>query len=206
LCGDDTTYTLRAIRPVRLYPDLVHQQALPDGPVAVRVHADPGSHKRVSTGRYRATPQVRDTRRPPAHHHRRPEPPPVRQLKTFQVVGGAVVVTAAAVAFDMTLTGRLSMFFDLCFVLVGLSAALLVRRPGLFAVGVLPPLLLGAVAAVLALSAPGALTSSHLAFVSTWLTGLAHHSGALAATHVIVLAIVGLRAARVGEPRPRPTR
>jgi hypothetical protein len=205
LCGDDTTYTLRAIRPVRLYPDLVHQQALPDGPVAVRVPADPGSHKRVSTGRYRAM-QMRETRRPPAHHHRRPEPPPVRQLKTFQGVGGAVVVTAAAVAFDMTLTGRLSMFFDLCFVLVGLSAALLVRRQGLFAVGVLPPLLLGAVAAVLAVSAPGALTSSHLAFVSTWLTGLAHHSGALAATHVIVLAIVGLRAARVGEPRPRPTR
>ena len=205
MCGDDTTYTLRAIRPVRLYPDLVHQQALPDGPVTVRVHTDPGSHKRVPTGRYRARP-VRDTRRPPAHHHRRAEAPPVRQLKTFHVVGGAVVLTAAAVAFDMTLTGRLSMFFDLCFVLVGLSAALLARRSGLFAVGVLPPLLLGAVAAVLAVSAPGALTSSHLAFVSTWLTGLAHHGGALAATHVIVLAIVGLRAARVGEPRQRPTR
>jgi hypothetical protein len=204
LCGDDTTYTLRAIRPVRLYPDLVHQQALPDGPVAVRVHPDPGSHKRVPTGRFRATP-VRETRQPGAHHHRRTEPPPVRQFPTFQVVGGAVVVTASAVAFDMTLTGRLSMFFDLCFVLVGLSAALLVRRQGLFAVGVLPPLLLGAVAAVLAGSAPGALTASHLAFVSTWLTGLAHHGGALAATHLVVLAIVGLRAARVGEPLPRPT-
>jgi hypothetical protein len=182
----------------------VHQQALPDGPVAVGVHADPASRTRVRGGRYRATP-VRETRRPPAHHHRRTEPPPVTHLRTFQVVGGAVVATAAAVAFDLTLTGRLSMFFDLCFVLVGLSAALLARRQGLFAVGVLPPLLLGGVVAVLAASAPGALTSSHLAFVSTWLTGLAHHGGALAATHVIVLAIVGLRAARVGDSRPRPT-
>ena len=202
MCGDDTTYTLRAIRPVRLYPDLVHQQALPHGPVAVRVHTDPGSHKRVPTGRYRARP-VRDTRRPPAHHPRRPEPPPVRQLKTFQVVGGAVVATAAAVAFDMTLTGRLSMFFDLCFVLVGLWAALVVRRQGLYAIGVLPPLLLGAVVAFLAVTMPSTLTASHIAFVSTWLTGLARHGVALGATHIVVLAIVGLRAgtARGGRAR-----
>jgi hypothetical protein len=111
------------------------------------------------------------------------------------VVGAAVVVTAAVVAYDLTLTDRLSMFFDLCFILVGLTAALVVRRPGLFAVGVLPPLLLGAVVAVLAVLSPVALTASHLAFVSTWLTGLAHHGAALVVTHVLVLAIVGLRAA-----------
>jgi hypothetical protein len=115
-----------------------------------------------------------------------------------QVVAGAIVMTAAVVAFDVALTARLSMFFDLCFVLVGLWAALVVRRQGLYAVGVLPPLLLGAVVAFLAVTMPSTLTASHLAFVSTWLTGLAHHGVALGATHIVVLAIVGLRA---GEAR-----
>jgi hypothetical protein len=159
---------------------------------------------RVSAGRYRAAPVHAAQRRP--HRHAGPSPAPLVHLDTPQIVGGAVVVTAAVVAFDLTLTGRLSMFFDLCFVLVGLSAALLAHRRGLFAVGVLPPLLLGAVAAVLAAVAPAALTASHLAFVSTWLTGLAHHGAALLATHVVVLAIVGLRVARLTDSTPRPAR
>jgi hypothetical protein len=117
-------------------------------------------------------------------------------LDPVRTVAGAVVVTAAVAAFDFVLTRRLSLFFDLCFILVSLSAAVLVRRRGLFAVGVLPPLLLGAVVATFALLVPSALTASHLAFVSTWLTGLAHHGGALAAAHVVVLALVGLRAAQ----------
>ncbi len=125
------------------------------------------------------------------------------QIGAQQVVVGAVVMTAAVVAFDVALTARLSMFFDLCFVLVGLWAALVVRRQGLYAVGVLPPLLLGAVVAFLAVTMPSTLTASHLAFVSTWLTGLAQHGVALGATHVVVLAIVGLRAggARAGRGR-----
>jgi hypothetical protein len=124
--------------------------------------------------------------------------PALARHDTQQVVAAAVVATAAVVAFDVALTARLSMFFDLCFVLVGLWAALVVRRPGLYAVGVLPPLLLGAVVAFLAVTMPATLTASHLAFVSTWLTGLAQHGVALGATHVVVLAIVGLRA---GEAR-----
>ena len=120
-----------------------------------------------------------------------------------QVVTGAVVMTAAVVALDVALTARLSMFFDLCFVLVGLWAALVVRRQGLYAIGVLPPLLLGAVVAFLAVTMPSTLTASHIAFVSTWLTGLARHGVALGATHIVVLAIVGLRAgtARGGRAR-----
>jgi len=129
--------------------------------------------------------------------------PSLSQHDTPQVVAGAVVATAAVVAFDVALTARLSMFFDLCFVLVGLWAALVVRRSGLYAVGVLPPLLLGAVVAFLAVTMPAALTASHLAFVSTWLTGLAHHGVALGATHVLVLAIVGLRAGQARGGRAR---
>lgn len=129
--------------------------------------------------------------------------PALAKHDTRQVVAGAVVATAAVVAFDVALTARLSMFFDLCFVLVGLWAALGVRRQGLYAVGVLPPLLLGAVVAFLAVTMPATLTASHLAFVSTWLTGLAQHGVALGATHVVVLAIVGLRAGQARGGRAR---
>jgi hypothetical protein len=156
---------------------------------------------RVSAGRYRATPAREPA--PPRPRHATPAPSPALvHQDTTRVVGAAVLATAALAAFDVALTGRLSMFFDLCFVLVGLSAALVVRRRGLYAVGVLPPLLLGALVAVLAVTWPATLTASHLAFVSTWLTGLAHHGVALGATHVVVLAIVGLRA---GQQSPRAT-
>jgi hypothetical protein len=156
----------------------------------------PDARTRVSSGRYRS-PEGRPPRAQPRHAVA-PEPPLNRRPATW-VVGTAVLTTAAVVAFDVALTGRLSMFFDLCFILVGLCAALVVRREGLFAVGVLPPLLLGAVVAVLAIALPATLTDSQLAFVSTWLTGLAHHGGALGSAHAVVLAILGLRATQ--EPR-----
>jgi hypothetical protein len=165
----------------------------------------PDARTRVSAGRYRAGPvQTPRPSRPRRGQHGPggAAPQPV-VLDPVRAVGGAVLVTAAVAAFDLALTRRLSLFFDLCFILVCLSAAMLVRRRGLFAVGVLPPLLLGAVMAVFAVLHPGALTTSHLAFVSTWLTGLAHHGGALAAAHVVVLALVGMRAAQ--QP-PRPAR
>jgi hypothetical protein len=151
----------------------------------------------VSAGRYRATAATEP--RPGARHAVDSSPPPLAHRAAARVVGVAVLTTAGVVAFDVALTGRLSMFFDLCFILVGLCAALGVRRDGLYAVGVLPPLLLGAVVAVLAVVSPVALTDSRLAFASTWLTGLAHHGLALASAHAVVLAIVGIRA--TAEPR-----
>ena len=170
---------------------LVHPQSLPDGALA-GVPAPPrlDARPRVSAGRYRAGGTGRPSPSPTRHASR---PPPLVLLSPARVVGGAVAATTAVVTFDLALTGRLSLFFDLCFILVGLSAALLVRRRGLYAVGVLPPLLLGGVVAVLAVLSPAALTASRLPFVSTWLTGLAHHGVALAAAHVVVLSVVGLR-------------
>ena len=151
----------------------------------------------MSAGRYRATA----TREPRPHprHAVDSSPPPLVHQAPGRVVWAAVVVTAGVAAFDVALTGRLSMFFDLCFILVGLCAALDVRRDGLYAVGVLPPLLLGAVVAVLAVLLPSTLTDSRLAFASTWLTGLAHHGVALVSAHAVVLTIVGMRA--TAEPR-----
>jgi hypothetical protein len=140
----------------------------------------------------RRQPRRRDD--PRRRYQRQRSSGPLGHHGPAPVVGVAVTGTALVAAFDLALTGRLSQFFDLCFVLAGLAPALVVRRQGLFAVGVLPPLLLGGVVAVVAALAPQALTTSHLAFVSTWLTGLAHHGAALVATHLLVLAVIGLRA------------
>jgi hypothetical protein len=193
----------------------VRQQALPDNAVAVvPTQGGPRARGRAAPGRYKADtgPQpAADRRRQQGRQDRRRQAPrrrdgsrrasgPLGGRGTGQVVGVAVAATAGVAALDLALTGRLSQFFDLCFVLAGLVPALQVRREGLFAVGVLPPLLLGGVVAVLAALAPGALTTSHLAFVSTWLTGLAHHGAALVATHLVVLAIIGLRAGQQRQP------
>lgn len=182
----------------------VHPQPLPDGalegmPAQRRLDA----RTRVSAGRYRAASvhQPRSVR--PRHAQQEPAPE-LFTLDPIRTVGGAIVVMAALAAFDFALTRRLSMFFDLCFILATLSATLLVQRRGLFAVGVLPPLLMGAVIAVFAVLVPSALTADHLAFVSTWLTGLAHHGGALAAAHVVVLALVGLRVGQKAPSAPEP--
>jgi hypothetical protein len=183
----------------------VHPQPLSDGalegmPAQRRLDA----RTRVSAGRYRAAPVPQP--RPPRPRHA--QPAAASQLCTldpFRAVGGAAAVTATLAAFDFALTHRLSLFFDLCFILVSLSAAMLVQRRGMFAVGVLPPLLMGAVVAAFALLFPSALTASHLAFVSTWLTGLAHHGGALAAAHVVVLALVGVRTGQKAPPAAEPS-
>jgi hypothetical protein len=174
-------------------------------PSAQALDADPrrpGTRTRPPNGRYRAA-AAREQRPRPRHAVDAPAPPLVHQAAA-RVVGAAVATTVGVVAFDVALTGRLSMFFDLCFILVGLCAALGVRRDGLYAVGVLPPLLLGAVVAVLAVLSPGTLTASRLEFASTWLTGLAHHGVALASAHAVVLTIVGMRAG--AEPRPTTAR
>lgn len=109
------------------------------------------------------------------------------------LAGLASLATAGSAGLDLALTGRLSIFFDLCFVLIGLVAALAVRADGFFTAGVLPPLLLGAVVAVLAATQPDSLTATHVSFVGTFLTGLAHHAAALVVTHLTALLIVGGR-------------
>ena len=158
----------------------------------VPAHRSPHGRSRVSP-RYNASDDGPRSTPHPRHSSQRPAGP-IGAYDPDRVVGGAIACAVTVMAVDLALTQRLSLFFDLWFVLIGLSAAMVVRRRGLFAVGVLPPLLMGGVVAVLALLVPSSLTTSHLAFVSTWLTGLAHHGASLVVTHGVVLVIVGLRA------------
>ena len=110
--------------------------------------------------------------------------------------------TLAIAALDVAMTGGLSLFFSLSFILVALLAALAVRQADLFTAGVLPPLLLGFILAVCALARPGALVASGAtAFGQVWVSGLAHHAGALVSAHAAALLAVGLRLVSDGGDR-----
>ena len=98
--------------------------------------------------------------------------------------GRAVVALGAALALsvivlNVALVGRVSLFFDLWFVLICLGLALLVRPSDFFTVGVLPPLIMLGAFGVLALGRPEAIAQRQDGLVQAVVSGLAHHSVAL---------------------------
>lgn len=111
---------------------------------------------------------------------------------------GVVLLTAMAAggcaALDFALTGGLTIFFDLCFVVICLVAAMAVRRHDVFAAGVLPPLVFAGVIATIALLRPTVfIADGDLSKV--FLTGLAAHADALVAGYAVALLTVGGRVA-----------
>jgi len=104
------------------------------------------------------------------------------------------LVTASVVGLDFALTGGLSIFFDLCFVVVCLVAAMAVRRHDIFTTGVLPPLVYAAAVGAVALLAPTAIIDS-AGLSETFMTGLAGHAATLVAGYGVVLLTVGGRVA-----------
>jgi hypothetical protein len=106
--------------------------------------------------------------------------------------GRAVVALGAAVALsaivvNVAMVGRVSMFFDLWFVLLSLGLALLVRPRDFFTVGVLPPLIMVGAFAVLAVDRPGAIANADDGLVQAVVSGLAHHSVALVCGYALCL-------------------
>ncbi|MEP6664914.1 MAG: DUF6542 domain-containing protein [Nocardioidaceae bacterium] len=95
-------------------------------------------------------------------------------------------------ALDFALTGSLTIFFDLCFVVVCLVAAMAVRRHDIFTTGVLPPLVFAAVIAAVAIRAPSTFVATG-ALSKVFLTGLTEHAGALVAGYGVALLTVGGR-------------
>jgi ATP/ADP translocase len=103
-------------------------------------------------------------------------------------------LTALAVAAsNVLLTGELSLFFDLTFVVICLAAALAVRPRDFFVVGVLPPLLMLATITLLAVFAREAVAEVMDSLVQAVVSGLAHHAGALVAGYALALAVLALR-------------
>lgn len=116
--------------------------------------------------------------------------------------GVATVTTVALVllaALDIALTGRLSYFFDCCFVVSCLVAALAVRRRELFAVAVLPPLALALVVAATAAVEPAALSASG-GWWTVVLAGLAARADALLWGVAVALATLAARARARSRP------
>lgn len=109
--------------------------------------------------------------------------------------GVIVLSTAAAglaVLTDFALTGGLSMYFDLWFVVICLVGAMAVRRKDLFTTGVLAPLLFGGLIAVVSVVAPATFAASG-GFGTVFPTGLTEHANALIAGYGVALFTVACR-------------
>jgi hypothetical protein len=119
-----------------------------------------------------------------------------------QVVALGVALTLTVVVVDLELVGRVSLFFDLCFVALCVALALAVRPKDFFTVGVLPPLIMVGVFALLGLTSPEVIAHPKDGMVQAVVSGLSHHSGALVAGYVSCLAILAVRH-RVAATRHR---
>ncbi len=101
------------------------------------------------------------------------------------------ITTAACAMLDLALTGRISFFFDLCFVVICLVAAMSASPRALFTVAVLPPLVFATLVGVVAVVAPTTITSG--SFSRVFLTGLAAHAVPLCAAYATALAVACAR-------------
>lgn len=115
-----------------------------------------------------------------------------------EVVALSTALTLTAATIEIALGGHLRLFFDLCFVAVCLTAAMLVRPRDFFTVGVLPPLLMLGTMVLVALNGPGVVAARHDGFVQAVVTGLARHSLALFVGYAACLVTLVLR--RRAEP------
>jgi hypothetical protein len=113
---------------------------------------------------------------------------PGRQVATL-----SLLAALGLAGINLFFTGRLSLFFDLTFVVLCLVAALAVRPLDLFVVGVLPPLLMLATVVLLAGVARTAVGEEVDGFAQAVVSGLAHHAGALVAGYALALAVLALR-------------
>ena len=132
-----------------------------------------------------------------------------------RVVLLGVAVTLTVVVLDLLLAERLGIFFDLCFVLLCIGLALLVRPSDFFTVGVLPPLLMVGVFVLLGVTRPEVIADSGDGVIQAVVSGLSHHSGALVVGYLLCLGTLAMRhrvlsqrqaaSKRAGSPAPTRT-
>lgn len=122
---------------------------------------------------------------------------------------GIVVLGAAGIGLSATLsvvlTADLGFFFGLTFVLLAVTCALAADIRALFAPGILPPLLMIGLMAVVAHLAPDAITVQSLAdsagTTQRVIAGVIDHATALVLGHLLALAVIGLRLAAAPNTR-----
>lgn len=129
-----------------------------------------------------------------------------------QMIALAVALALSAVVLDVWLGDDLGLLFDLCFVALCVTIALRVRPGDFFTVGVLPPLLMLGVLALLDVTRSEVLGHPEDGLVQSVVTGLAAHSGALGAGYALCLTVLAIRhhyvaqaTKRSGSPAPTRT-
>jgi heme/copper-type cytochrome/quinol oxidase subunit 4 len=110
-----------------------------------------------------------------------------------QMVSLGFALTLTVASLDVTLGGEVGHVFDVAFVVVCATVALLVRPQDFFMIGVLPPLVMLVVFVLVAVARPHALGPRGAGTVQTVVDGLAHHAGALAVGYALCLAVLAVR-------------
>jgi hypothetical protein len=129
-----------------------------------------------------------------------------------QVVALGLALALTAVVVDQWLVGHVGVLFDVCFVLLCIATALAVRPADFFTVGVLPPMLMVVVFALLGATRPAVIADPGDGVVQAVVSGLSHHAGALVTGYLLCLAILAVRqkvlsqAASKRSGSPAPTR
>lgn len=110
-----------------------------------------------------------------------------------ELVALASAAALTAVVIDLLVGGHISLFFDLCFVLLCVGLALAVRPTDFFTVGVLPPLLMVGVFVLIGISRPTVLGNAGDSTLQAVITGLSEHSIALVTGYLLCLAVLYIR-------------
>jgi hypothetical protein len=120
-----------------------------------------------------------------------------------QVVALGLALALSVVVVDVGVGGQVGLLFDVSFVAVCLTVALLVRSEDFFTVGVLPPLIMLTVVVLVALWHASALTGPDMqldaGLVATVLTGLARHAVALGLGYAGCLVCLAVRSQFAGR-------
>lgn len=110
-----------------------------------------------------------------------------------ELVALASAAALTAVVIDLLVGGHVSLFFDLCFVVLCVGLALAVRPTDFFTVGVLPPLLMVGVFVLIGISRPTVLGNAGDGTLQAVITGLSEHSIALVTGYLLCLAVLYIR-------------
>jgi hypothetical protein len=109
------------------------------------------------------------------------------------VVALGLALCLTVVVLDVGIGGRVGLFFDLGFVAVCLTVALVVRPEDFFTVGVLPPLIMVTVLVLVSTWRRVAVAGDGDGLLGAVVVGLSHHSVALGVGYAACLLCLAVR-------------
>ncbi|MFT4286914.1 DUF6542 domain-containing protein [Nocardioides sp.] len=110
-----------------------------------------------------------------------------------QVVALATALALTVAAADLLTAGRVTLLFDVCFVVISAGLAVVVTPRDFYTVGVLPPLLMVGVFVLVALFDTSAVGEADDSVAQAVVSGLAGHSLALCVGYGLSLLLLAQR-------------